>query len=277
MYNGSSPSVGHAVGGAVGGTVLIVIVFGLFIFLKKFKRVTSLLSVQVPSLKSTELGGRAPSLRRPGSNLDIERNIRTSKRILTINLHTSDCNSRKIVAATSRGYNEITLIITVPVVYATLTPDVPTISVLPNMAVSYIRCKSSVGRPAPSITWYLDNRTPSDYSDDVDITGNSISSTVSDVTASSITLTPTSNDHDAWIYCNVSKGYGKIMSNRSLTINVFKSQYRNQYETLAHTSFHEYSVLSPGNTQEYSVMNQVSQVSENDRVIVNTENAYVNL
>ncbi|KAH3813791.1 hypothetical protein DPMN_142259 [Dreissena polymorpha] len=79
----------------------------------------------------------------------------------------------------------------------------------------------TVGRLAPSIMWYLDNRTPSDYSDDVDITGNSMSSTMADGTTSSIKLTLTTNDHNTRIYCNVSNGYGQIMSNMTPKINVF--------------------------------------------------------
>ncbi|KAH3813784.1 hypothetical protein DPMN_142252 [Dreissena polymorpha] len=38
-----------------------------------------------------------------------------------------------------------------------------------------------------------------------------------------------------------------------------ESQQTNQYETLAETSFHEYSVLSPGGKQDYSVTNRVTQ------------------
>ncbi|XP_052214822.1 synaptogenesis protein syg-2-like [Dreissena polymorpha] len=101
-----------------------------------------------------------------------------------------------------------------------LTPALTVISVLPNVALSYIQCVSSEGRPAPSITWYLDNKTPSDYSDDVDLTGYSSSSTVADVTTSILTMTPSTNYHDARIYCNVSNGYGQIMSNRTLRINL---------------------------------------------------------
>ncbi|XP_052219293.1 uncharacterized protein LOC127836657 [Dreissena polymorpha] len=115
---------------------------------------------------------------------------------------------------------ETTIIITVPVAYANLTSDVPTISVLPNVAISYIRCVSSVGRPAPSITWYLDNKTPSNYSDDVDLTLNSSSLTVADVTTSILSMMLFANYHDARIYCNVSNGFGQIMSNRTLKINV---------------------------------------------------------
>ncbi|XP_052216641.1 uncharacterized protein LOC127834658 isoform X2 [Dreissena polymorpha] len=56
-----------------------------------------------------------------------------------------------------------------------------------------------------------------------------------------------------------------------------ESQHTNQYETLAETSFHEYSVLSLGGKQDYSVRNRVTQVTETDRAVVNQENAYVNL
>ncbi|XP_052218199.1 B-cell receptor CD22-like [Dreissena polymorpha] len=116
--------------------------------------------------------------------------------------------------------NEVTLIITVPVVYATLTPEVPVISVLPNVPLSYLHCVSSVGRPSPNITWYLDKLTPSDYSDDVDFSVYSSSSTLADVTTSSLTMTPTLYYQDARVYCNVSNGFGQVMSNRTLKINV---------------------------------------------------------
>ncbi|XP_052217549.1 synaptogenesis protein syg-2-like [Dreissena polymorpha] len=56
-----------------------------------------------------------------------------------------------------------------------------------------------------------------------------------------------------------------------------EAQQTNQYETLAETSFHEYSVLSPGGKHDYIVMNRVNQVTETDRAIVNQESAYVNL
>ncbi|KAH3814006.1 hypothetical protein DPMN_142482 [Dreissena polymorpha] len=106
------------------------------------------------------------------------------------------------------------------IVYATLTPDVPTISVLPNVATSFIRCMSSVARLAPIITWYLDNSTSSDYSDDMDLTRYSSSSTVADVTTSILSMMLSTNYHDARIYCNVSNGYGHIMTNRTLRINL---------------------------------------------------------
>ncbi|XP_052219165.1 hemicentin-1-like [Dreissena polymorpha] len=112
----------------------------------------------------------------------------------------------------------VTIIVLVK--YVTLTPELPQIVVLPNVEISFMRCESSVGRPAPSITWYLDNRTPSDFSDDVNLTGYSRSLSVSDVTTSSLTLTPTSKHNGARIYCNVSNEYGQIMSNRTLQINV---------------------------------------------------------
>ncbi|XP_052219313.1 hemicentin-1-like isoform X2 [Dreissena polymorpha] len=209
---------------------------------------------------------------RSNSSLDIQRNIGKGKRSLTIKLHTSDSNSCKMVASTSRrkyliNYptmnnecvfvqtpipdvfttcvcsgtcictlrplniinngdkwkcsvtenkqarfsDEKTIIITVPVGYSTLIPDVPTISVLTNVEISYIRCVSSVGRPAPTITWYLDNRTPSDNSNGVNLTRYNSSSTVADVTTSNLTMTPSANYHDARINCNVSNGYGQIM------------------------------------------------------------------
>ncbi|XP_052219302.1 nephrin-like isoform X1 [Dreissena polymorpha] len=130
------------------------------------------------------------------------------------------CSIRDPQNSQSVFSNEIAVTERVSVKYVTLTPALPQIYVLPNVVISYIRCESSVGRPAPSITWFLDNKTPSDYSDDVNLTGYSISSTVTDVTTSSLTFTPTSNHNDAKIYCNVSNGYELIMSNRILKINV---------------------------------------------------------
>ncbi|XP_052219326.1 uncharacterized protein LOC127836669 [Dreissena polymorpha] len=68
-----------------------------------------------------------------------------------------------------------------------------------------------------------------------------------------------------------------LAANTSSEYETYKveSQHTNQYETLAETSFHEYSVLSPGGKQDYSVTNRVTQVTETDRDIVNQENAYV--
>ncbi|KAH3813969.1 hypothetical protein DPMN_142443 [Dreissena polymorpha] len=119
--------------------------------------------------------------------------------------------------------NEITLMLAVPVKNVTLIPAVPTISVLPNLAISYIRCVSSVGRPAPQITWYLDNRTPSNDSDDVDLSVNSSSSTVADVTTSILTITPSNTYHRARIFCYASNGYGKILSDITPEIDVLSS------------------------------------------------------
>ncbi|KAH3814032.1 hypothetical protein DPMN_142509 [Dreissena polymorpha] len=67
-----------------------------------------------------------------------------------------------------------------------------------------------------------------------------------------------------------------LAANTSSEYETYKveSQHTNQYETLAETSFHEYSVLSPGGKQDYSVTNRVTQVTETDRDIVNQENAY---
>ncbi|KAH3814011.1 hypothetical protein DPMN_142487 [Dreissena polymorpha] len=53
------------------------------------------------------------------------------------------------------------------------------------------------------------------------------------------------------------------------------SQNRSQYETLAQTSFQEYSVLTPGGTQQHNVMNRASAVADNN--CAKEENSYVNL
>ena len=53
------------------------------------------------------------------------------------------------------------------------------------------------------------------------------------------------------------------------------SQNRSQYETLAETSFREYSVLTHGGTQQHNVMNRASAVADNN--CAKEENSYVNL
>ena len=108
----------------------------------------------------------------------------------------------------------------VKVTYSSIQPKVSNISVLNDVRISFIRCESSVGRPAPNISWYLDNRTPSDYSDDVDLTRNSSSSTVADVTTSILTITPGKSYHGARIFCYASNGYGKILSDRKPEFDV---------------------------------------------------------
>ncbi|KAH3813786.1 hypothetical protein DPMN_142254 [Dreissena polymorpha] len=52
------------------------------------------------------------------------------------------------------------------------------------------------------------------------------------------------------------------------------SQNKSQYETLAETSFHEYSVITHGGTQEHNAMNRVSDVADND--CAKEENSYAN-
>ncbi|KAH3811928.1 hypothetical protein DPMN_140346, partial [Dreissena polymorpha] len=42
----------------------------------------------------------ASASKRPGSSLDFQRNIGEGKRSLRINLHTSECNSCKMVSST---------------------------------------------------------------------------------------------------------------------------------------------------------------------------------
>ncbi|XP_052218306.1 synaptogenesis protein syg-2-like [Dreissena polymorpha] len=114
----------------------------------------------------------------------------------------------------------LTLEHSVPVTFVTLTPATPTISVLQNITTNVIKCISSEGRPKPSITWYLDKNTPSDYTDDLNLTLLSFSETIRYVTMSTLTITATMADHGSSIYCKVSNGYGHITSNARLNINV---------------------------------------------------------
>ncbi|KAH3813145.1 hypothetical protein DPMN_141596 [Dreissena polymorpha] len=52
-----------------------------------------------------------------------------------------------------------------------------------HSSIKVLFCITEI-RDAPNITWYLDIRTPSEYSDDVDLTRNSRSSTEADVMTS---------------------------------------------------------------------------------------------
>ncbi|XP_052219311.1 synaptogenesis protein syg-2-like isoform X2 [Dreissena polymorpha] len=54
-----------------------------------------------------------------------------------------------------------------------------------------------------------------------------------------------------------------------------ESKNRSQYETLAETSFHEYSVITHGGTQEHNASNRVPDVADNE--CAKEENRYVNL
>ena len=104
--------------------------------------------------------------------------------------------------------------------FVTLNPAIPTISVLQDVATSVIKCISSEGRPTPAVTWYLDKNTPSDDTNDVNITSRSFSETTGDVTTSTLIITPTVEDNGANIYCKVTNGYEQIISNARLSINV---------------------------------------------------------
>ncbi|XP_052219306.1 cell adhesion molecule Dscam2-like isoform X2 [Dreissena polymorpha] len=115
---------------------------------------------------------------------------------------------------------ELTIAVAVPVVSVTLTPDLPVIYVLQNVPISFIKCVSSEGRPTPIITWYMDKVTPSDYTDDENITERSIGNVEGDRTTSTLTTTPSQEQHGAIIYCKVSNGYGSIISVRKPRIDV---------------------------------------------------------
>ncbi|KAH3813779.1 hypothetical protein DPMN_142247 [Dreissena polymorpha] len=115
---------------------------------------------------------------------------------------------------------EITIALAVPVISVALTPDLPAISVLPNVQISFIKCESSEGRPTPIITWYMDRDTPSDYNDDVNITERSNSNVAGDRTTSTLSITPSQEQHGSLIYCKVSNGYGSILSVRKPRIDV---------------------------------------------------------
>ncbi|XP_052248052.1 uncharacterized protein LOC127856104 [Dreissena polymorpha] len=72
----------------------------------------------------------------------------------------------------------------------------------------------------PIITWYMDKDTPSDYNDDINITDKSVSNVAGDRTTSTLTITPSQEQHGAIIYCKVSNGYGSIISDRKSRIDV---------------------------------------------------------
>ncbi|XP_052227485.1 hemicentin-2-like [Dreissena polymorpha] len=112
------------------------------------------------------------------------------------------------------------LTLKVPVENVTLIPEIQTVSVLSGVVINYISCVSSIGRPTPTITWYLDNRTPFDYSDDVNLTGNSNNTVIADVTTSSLSIAFTAKEHSERIYCNVSNGYTPVISKRTFLIDV---------------------------------------------------------
>ncbi|KAH3811415.1 hypothetical protein DPMN_139825 [Dreissena polymorpha] len=116
--------------------------------------------------------------------------------------------------------SSLTLEHSVPVTFVTLTPGIQTISVLQDVATSVIKCISSEGHPTPSITWYLDRKTISNDTNHVDITSRSSSETTGGVTTSTLAITPTVEDHGSTIYCNVSNGYGQIISNRRINLDV---------------------------------------------------------
>ncbi|KAH3813801.1 hypothetical protein DPMN_142270 [Dreissena polymorpha] len=133
--------------------------------------------------------------------------------------HSSDGNYSCSIPFTT-NISSLTLEHSVPVTFVTLTPATPTISVLQDVATSVIKCISSEGRPTPAITWYLDKNTPSDDTNDVNITATSSSETTGDVTTSTLTITATVEDQGSSIYCKASNGYGHIISNVRLNINV---------------------------------------------------------
>ncbi|KAH3814016.1 nephrin-like [Dreissena polymorpha] len=56
-----------------------------------------------------------------------------------------------------------------------------------------------------------------------------------------------------------------------------ESHHINQYETLAETSFHQYSVISSGDTEGISVLNRESEVPDNDCAVGREDRFYVNL
>ncbi|KAH3814023.1 hypothetical protein DPMN_142500 [Dreissena polymorpha] len=66
----------------------------------------------------------------------------------------------------------------------------------------------------------MDKVTPSDYTDDENITERSIGNVEGDRTTSTLTTTPSQEQHGAIIYCKVSNGYGSIISVRKPRIDV---------------------------------------------------------
>ncbi|KAH3811399.1 hypothetical protein DPMN_139809 [Dreissena polymorpha] len=108
----------------------------------------------------------------------------------------------------------------VAVEYVTLTPTTPTYSVLSNASFAKLKCATSVSRPIPTITWYTNNRMYlNGFSENVELTVNSSSETIGDVTTSTLNITHITAYHGAKFYCNASNGYGEIQSSK-LTIDV---------------------------------------------------------
>ncbi|KAH3814009.1 hypothetical protein DPMN_142485 [Dreissena polymorpha] len=60
----------------------------------------------------------------------------------------------------------------------------------------------------------MDKDTPSGYTDDVNITEESLSYVAGDRTTSTLTIIPSQEQHGAIIYYKVSNGYGSIISER---------------------------------------------------------------
>ncbi|XP_052215965.1 hemicentin-2-like [Dreissena polymorpha] len=140
--------------------------------------------------------------------------------LIIINFKRSSVGNYSCFNPYTTDISSLTLEHSVPVTFVTLTPAIPTISVLQNVPISDIKCTSSEGRPTPAITWYLDKNTPSNDTNYVNVTLNSRSETTGDVTTSTLTITPTVEDHGASLYCKVTNGYGQIISKARLFIDV---------------------------------------------------------
>ncbi|XP_052218126.1 roundabout homolog 1-like [Dreissena polymorpha] len=125
----------------------------------------------------------------------------------------------------TQNQSSVTLLYAVPVNYVEMIPR-DKVSLLNNVTTNMFSCTSSTGRPTPVIRWYTDNKTPGYYADDSDITtlASSItnSSASGDTTTSHLTFTPSTDDHGQMLYCNVSNGYGQIMSNTTPLIEILR-------------------------------------------------------
>ncbi|KAH3862918.1 hypothetical protein DPMN_025893 [Dreissena polymorpha] len=106
----------------------------------------------------------------------------------------------------------------------TINPPLNVLRVLEDLTINYMTYLSSLGRPAPIITWCTDNRTTEDYNDDRNLTIYANSSTTNDVTTSVLTFTPVRNYSNNSIYCNVSNGYGAISSSQRLRLDILTQQ-----------------------------------------------------
>lgn len=119
----------------------------------------------------------------------------------------------------------VTLSFPVPVSSVNLThPDTDNVTTTENDTVTFI-CNASPAHPKPSITWFSDSHTPSNYTDDVELTINITVLYDFDgylyTVMSTLTFYSTKYDNGSSIYCNASNtGRQSISSVRSALLLV---------------------------------------------------------